>query len=74
MPTKALGDEEGIGVAFDADGGGGAVARVDNGGVCELQELISQGVHDLGHGAAPQIGAADTAGEKSVAGDELRGD
>lgn len=48
-----LDDEEGVGVAFGADGGGGAVAGVDDGGVGELQELTAQGVHDLGHGAAP---------------------
>ena len=33
MTEMALGDEEGIGVAFVADGGGGAVAGVDDGGV-----------------------------------------
>ena len=36
-----LGDEEGIGVAFVADGGGGAVAGVDDGAVGQLQKLTS---------------------------------
>ena len=34
-----LDDEEGIGLAFGADGGGGAVARVDDGAVGELQKF-----------------------------------
>ena len=40
-------------MAFFGYGGGGAVAGVDDGGVGELQEFTSQGIHDLWHGAAP---------------------
>ena len=54
-------------MAFGADAGGGAVAGVDDGGVGELQDFTAQGVHDLGHGAAPKIGAADAAREERVA-------
>ena len=65
------GDEEGIGLALFADGGGDAVARVDHGVVRQLHEFAAERVHNLLHGATPEIGAADAAGEKHVTGKEL---
>jgi len=67
-----LREKEGVGVAFVADGGGGAVARVDDGVVRELEEFGLQGIHDLFVRAAPEIGAADAAGEERVSCEELR--
>lgn len=59
-------------MAFAADGGGGAVAGVDYGVVGELEEFGLQGIHDLIERAAPEIRAADAAGEKRVSRKELR--
>lgn len=67
-----LGLEEGVGVALVADGGGGAVAGVDDGVVGELEEFGLQGIHNLIERAAPEIGAADAAGEECVSREELR--
>ena len=64
--------EEGVGVALVADGGAGAVAGVDDGVVGELEEFGLDGIHDLIERAAPEIGAADAAGEERVSGEELR--
>jgi hypothetical protein len=66
-----LGLEEGVGVAFVADGGGGAVAGVDNRVVREMEQFGFQGIDDLVQRAAPKIGAADAAGEKCIPGEEL---
>ncbi len=63
--------EVGIGVAFVADGGDGAVAGVDDGVVGEMHEFGFQRVDNLIEGAAPEIGAANAAGEKRVSGEEL---
>jgi len=67
-----LGEDEGVGVALATDGGGGAVAGVNYGVVGELENFGLQGIHDLIEGAAPEIGAADAAGEKRVSRKELR--
>lgn len=69
---QGLGLEEGVGVAFVADGGGGAVAGVNDGVVRELEEFGLNGIHDLIERAAPEIGAADAAGEERVSREELR--
>ncbi len=53
------------------DGGAGAVAGMDDGGVWELEKFISERQHDVVVGAAPEIRAADTAGKERVAGEEL---
>jgi len=66
-----LGLEEGVGVAFVADGGGGAVAGVDDGVVGKMHEFGFQRADDLIEGAAPKIGAANAAGEERVSGEEL---
>jgi len=55
-----------------ADGGGGAMAGVDDGVVGKLEEFGLQGIHDLIERAAPEIGAADAAGEEGVSRKELR--
>jgi hypothetical protein len=73
--TKAgdgSGEEIGIGVALVADGGGGTVAGMDDGVVGELEEFGFQGIHKLIKRAAPEIGAANAAGEEGVACKELR--
>jgi hypothetical protein len=64
--------KEGVGVALVADGGGRAVAGMDDGIIGELEELGLQGIHKLIIRAAPEIGAANAAGEEGVACKELR--
>ena len=59
-------------MALAADGGAGAVAGVDDGVVGKLEEFGLQGIHDLIERAAPEIGAADAAGEECVSREELR--
>jgi hypothetical protein len=56
--------------AFGADGGGVAVTRVNDGGIGEGEKLFVDGFEDLWKRAAPQIGAADAAFEKCIAGEE----
>ncbi len=70
--AERLGLEERVGVALAADGGAGAVAGVDDGVVGKLEEFGLQGIHDLIERAAPEIGAADAAGEECVSREELR--
>jgi hypothetical protein len=67
-----LGEEVGVGVTLVADGGAGAVAGMDDGVIGELEELRLQGIHKLIIRAAPEIGAANAAGEEGVACKELR--
>ncbi len=59
-------------MALVADGGGGAVAGVDDGVIRELEELGVQRIHNLIEGATPEIGTADAASEESVSREELR--
>ena len=63
--------QKGIGVAFVADGGAGAVAGMDDGGIGELHDFVFEGGNDVVVGAAPKIGAADAAGKKRVTGKKL---
>ena len=62
--------EEGVGLAFFADGGGGAVAGEDAGGVGEGEEARVNGIEELPGVAAGEVGAADGAGEEGVSGEE----
>lgn len=48
------------------------MAGVDDGVVGKLEEFGLQGIHDLIERAAPEIGAADAAGEEGVSRKELR--
>jgi hypothetical protein len=59
-------------VAFLLDGGGQTVAWENAGVVGQLHQFAAQRIHDLVQRAAPQIGAADAAGEERIAGEELR--
>lgn len=43
---------------------------IDDGVLGELHDLAADGVRDLAHRAAPQIGAADASGEKRVSGEK----
>ena len=45
--------QEGIALAFLADGGGETVAGIDDGVVWQCQEFMDQRVHHFFHGAAP---------------------
>jgi len=54
-----------------ADGGAGTVAGMDDGGIRELQKLVFKRGDDFVEGATPKIGAADAAGKKCIAGEEL---
>jgi len=63
--------EERVGLSLCANGGQWAVAGDDHGFVGQGQDRVVQGMQDLLHGTAGQIGAADGAGEESVAGDEF---
>jgi hypothetical protein len=45
--------EEGIALAFFADGGGETVAGIDDGVVWQCEEFMDQRVHHFFHGAAP---------------------
>src|SRR5271168_2221980 len=65
-------DQEGIGVALLAYGCQAAVAGVDDGFIGQLHDLAANRVRDLIHRAAPEIRAANAAGEESVAGEEAR--
>ena len=64
--------QEGIALAFFADGGGETVAGIDDGVVGQCEEFVDQRVHHFFHGAAPQVGAAYASGKKRVSGEELR--
>jgi hypothetical protein len=59
-------------MALAADGSGGAVAGVDDGVIGELEEFGLNGIHNFIQRAAPEIGAADAAGEERVSREELR--
>ena len=50
-------------MALMADGGDGTVAREDDSVVGQVHQLGAERLHDLVHRAAPQVGAADAAGE-----------
>ena len=63
--------EEGVGLAFFADGGQLAVAGDDYGFVGQSQDCVVEGAEDFWHGAAGEVGAADGAGEEGVAGDQF---
>ena len=65
-------DQKGIGVAFFADAGEAAVTGIDDSVVGELHEFAADGFGDLFHGAAPEIGTADAAGEERVASKKAR--
>ena len=62
--------EVGVVLALVADGGAGAVARDDDGGVGQGKQLGVDGTEQGGTIAAGKIGATDGASEKSVAGEE----
>ena len=66
---KFLRHQEGVGMALRADGGCDAVAGVDDGVVGEFKEFGADRVHDIFHGAAPEIGAANASSEERVAGE-----
>lgn len=53
-----------------ADGGVGAVAWDDDGGVGEWEQFLVDGVDEGAGVAAGQVGAADGSGEEGVAGEE----
>jgi hypothetical protein len=55
---------------FGADGGEGAMARQDLGVVGKGQKPGFDGLDDLARVAAGEIGAADAAGKKGIAGDD----
>ena len=65
-----VGLEEGVGIAFFADGGGGAVAGDNDGRVGEGEEAVVEGAEDLAAVAAREVGATDGAGEECVAREE----
>src|SRR5262249_7201426 len=48
------------------------MAGMHDGGIGELQELVFERGDDFVVGATPKVGATDAAGEKRVAGKELR--
>jgi len=60
--------KERVSPAFGADGGGGPVAGDDVGLVGQGQQTGVNGIENLIRVAAGEVGAADAAGEKSVAG------
>lgn len=62
--------EEGVGLAFFADGGGGAVAGEDAGDVGKGEEAVVDGAEELAGVAAGEVGAADGVGEEGVTGEE----
>ncbi len=55
-----------------ADGRGRTVARIHDRLIGQPHQFCAQGIHDLVHGTAPQIRAADAAGKKRVSGKKLR--
>jgi hypothetical protein len=64
-------DQEGVALAFFANGGEGAVARDHYCFIGQGHERIAEGAQDFLHGATGEIGASDRAGEEGVAGDEF---
>lgn len=62
--------EERIGDFFSADGGGGAVAGINDGIVREGVEAFSDGFEKSTHVAAGEVGAADAALEEGIASDD----
>jgi hypothetical protein len=64
--TTLFFDEEGIGVALPANGGGEAVAGMHGGIVGKSEEFGDERIHDFFHGAAPEVGAAYAASEQRV--------
>src|SRR5262245_25880457 len=65
-------EDERVGPAFPADGRRRPVAREEQGGVGQVQELREDARHEL-RVVAPQVGPADRAGEEDVpAEDEAR--
>ena len=62
----------GVGGAFARDGGGRAVAGVDDRRVVHRQDHLAQRVLHVGHRAAGQVDAADRAGEQHVAAEQDR--
>ena len=62
--------EERVGVPFDADGGVGPMAAVDDRGVGQGQELALDGGEERGGVAARQVGAPDGAAEEDVAAED----
>ena len=62
--------EERIGEFFAADGGGGAVAGINDGIVGEGVEAFSDGFEKSTHIAAGEVGAADATLEEGVASDD----
>ena len=47
------------------------MAGIHDGRIGKLHQLGAQRIHNLFHGAAPQIGAADAAGEQGISGKKL---
>src|SRR5207253_951078 len=73
---QMFGRERGrLAVSLDrlTNGGDGPMGRMDDSVVRQVHQFSAQGIHDLLHGAAPQVGAANAPGKKRVAGKELRG-
>jgi hypothetical protein len=64
-------DEEGIGLAFIADGGEFAMAGHDYSFIGQGQQRVVQRVQYFLHRSAREISAADGPGEEGVAGDEF---
>jgi len=59
-------DQEGIGIAFLANGGQRSVPGLHDSLIGQLHQLAEKRVPDLVHRTAPQIGAANAAREKCV--------
>ncbi len=59
-------------MALLSDGGDGPMARIHGRFVREVHELCAKRIHNLLHGAAPQVGAADAACKERVPGEKLR--
>ena len=55
-----------------ADGGAGAMTRMNDGRFRQLHELLFERADDVVVGAAPEIGAANASGKEGIAGKELR--
>ena len=62
--------KKGVGLAFFADGGGGAVAGEDAGVFREGEEAVADGLKELTGVSAGEVGAADGAGEEGVSGEQ----
>lgn len=48
------------------------MARMHDSIIGQMHQFCAQGIHDLLHRAAPEIGASDASGEESIAGEKLR--